>query len=89
MGPNIHFTAAWLFQYLMSILNGKTRWRLEFIGHKARHKLTFELQMKTILVCDESPLLSHQDCVCDGTQHPFHSSLAVPMSHHKYFKWQD
>ena len=47
MGPNIHFTAAWLFQCLIiSILNGKTRWILEFICHNAKHKLSFELQVR-------------------------------------------
>ena len=56
------FTSAWPSQYLtISILNGSTRLRLEFILHNHHHTLTFESLGVKILI--PAPYISHQDCV--------------------------
>ena len=56
-------TGAWLFQCLiMSIMNGGTRLRLEFIVHNGHHLLTFELREGKFSA--QGPHFSHQDIVC-------------------------
>ena len=71
-----HFTAAWLFQCLiMSIMNGETRLRLEFIVCNGLHKLTFEswvgkkvafpistVHVKIVLVGILAPISQQLDC---------------------------
>ena len=50
VGLYIHITAAGLFQYLIvSIMNGETRMRLEFMVHNSHHKLAFQLWVGAIL----------------------------------------
>ena len=68
----------------MSIPNGKTWLRLEFIVHNGHHLLTFELWVKATL-----SILSILRLCVFGSLHTYHSSLTVPMSHYEYTKWQD
>ena len=67
--------------------NGKTRLRLEFIVNNGHCMLRIEWQVRINFAWD--PSLSTPRLCLFWTLHAYYSSLTVPMSHHKYNKWQD
>ena len=82
------FTASQPFQsFTISILNGKTRLRLEFILSNHHHIPTFEsraVKISALRSLHFTPRLSKYRLI-----EPFHISLTLPISHYKYNEWLD
>eukprot|EP00956_Cyclotella_meneghiniana_P011061 scaffold15479_cov65-Cyclotella_meneghiniana.AAC.1 len=66
-------------------MKGGTTLRLEFMVPNGHQKLTFELRVGLILAQAIQPFTP--SLWWFGSVDPFHSSLAIPISHCEYNEW--
>ena len=80
------FTASQPFQsFIISILNGNIRLRLEFILNNQHCTLTFESREVKIEAGVPTPQIKIEHM--NRQIQPFHISSTLPISHYKYNEW--